>query len=198
MPKVVDHEERRRAFAQAVWRVALKQGVGSISTRSVARESGRSIGTLAHYFSGKGDLMLQAFELVGERCKARLRHLPAPPGAGLEAVRAALAEALPLDEERRAESEIWFGFLGFAAADQPMRATARRRYEQWRGHIAELLRPAAEAGELGPERDLERLAAELVALTDGLAVQALFTPDLMSPPRQLAALDQAIDALRRT
>ena len=46
MPKVVDHEERRRELAHAVWRVIRRQGVDRASVRTVALEAGWSPGAL--------------------------------------------------------------------------------------------------------------------------------------------------------
>ena len=57
MPKIVDHEVRRRELAEAVWRVIVRDGVGDVSIRSVAAEAGWSSGALRHYFSTRAELL---------------------------------------------------------------------------------------------------------------------------------------------
>ena len=64
MPKVVDHEQRRRELAAAVWRVIGREGVAEVSIRAVAAESGWSTGALRHYFATRAELLAFACEEV--------------------------------------------------------------------------------------------------------------------------------------
>ena len=102
MPKVVDHEERRRELAQAVWRVIRRDGIDGASVRTIAREAGWSSGALRHYFETQSALLTFAIGLVVDRIEARIAalELPADPRAAVERL---LLELLPLDEERHAE-----------------------------------------------------------------------------------------------
>ncbi|MGB3635817.1 MAG: TetR family transcriptional regulator, partial [Rubrobacteraceae bacterium] len=69
MPKIVDHEERRRELAEAVWRVILRDGVEGVSVRNVAAEAGWSTGALRHYVGTKEDLLASATQLLDERVR---------------------------------------------------------------------------------------------------------------------------------
>ena len=72
MPKVVDHEQRRRELAHAVWRVIRRQGVDQASVRTVALEAGWSPGALRHYFATQSELLAFAMRLVVERIEGRI------------------------------------------------------------------------------------------------------------------------------
>ena len=71
MPKVVDHDERRLAFAEAAFRVIAKRGFSRVTMRAVADEAGFTTGALVHYFKSKDDLLIEASEHVARVLCAR-------------------------------------------------------------------------------------------------------------------------------
>jgi AcrR family transcriptional regulator len=174
MPKVVDHEQRREELAAAVWRLAARDGLDSLTIRGVAAEAGWSTGALHHYFSDKEELLLFAFRTVADRIGDRVAaaHEAATDPLGL--VGELLAIGLPLDTERRAETRVWFAFLGLALTRPVLARAQRAAYRHWRRLVADALREAQGKGQIEPGIDLEWEAAGLVALVDGLAVQAMF------------------------
>lgn len=190
MPKLVDHELRRRAIAEALWRLADREGLDAINIRAVARESGWSTGVVAHYFADKDDLLAFAFELVGAGCAGRAERARDDAPDRRTALRAMLAEALPLDDRRRLEATIWFGFLVRAAAVPRMGEVVRRRYADWTAQLA------AELAATGSP-DPEGAARELIALVDGLALQALSSPEGMPPEAQERLVAGAVGRLAR-
>ncbi len=193
MPKIVDHEERREELAAAVWRLASRDGLDAVTIRSVSAEAGWSTGALHHYFSDKEELLLFAFKTVADRVGRRVATARAESGEPLELARALLAIGLPLDDERRDETRVWFAFLGLALT-RPLLARAQRlAYEAWRRMVADALRDAQERGDIDEEVDVEREAAALVALVDGLAVQASFDPDCLD----VDLVDERLAELRR-
>lgn len=196
MPKIVDHEERRAELAAAVWSIASREGLEAVTVRRVAEEAGWSTGALVHYFEAKEELLLFAFRTVADRVGRRLARAEERTREPLELVRAQLVEGLPLDSERRAEVRVWFAFLGLAL-NRPALARAQRvTYRAWRDRIAGRLRDAQERGDLRTDVDCAAEAAALVALVDGLAIQATFEPRAVSAQRQVELMDAHLDALR--
>ena len=120
MPKVVDHEQRREELAAAVWRLASRDGLDAVTIRGVAAEAGWSTGALHHYFSDKEELLLFALKTVADRVGRRVATARAESAEPLELARALLAIGLPLDEERRDETRVWFAFLGLALTRPPL------------------------------------------------------------------------------
>jgi AcrR family transcriptional regulator len=176
MPKVVDHEQRREELAAAVWGLASRDGLEAVTIRAVAAEAGWSTGALHHYFSDKEELLLFAFQTVAERVGRRVAAAREVATEPLELVHELLAIGLPVDAERRAETRAWFAFLGLALTRPPLARAQRLAYRAWRGMVADALREAQERGEVDAGIDVDREAAGLVALVDGLAVQATFEP----------------------
>jgi AcrR family transcriptional regulator len=174
VPKVVDHEARRQELATAVWRVIGARGPGSVTIRDVAAEAGWSSGALRHYLPTREELLVFAFRLAGERATERIR------AAGDAPLVEILEQALPLDEERRQEALIWFAFVGLAPTHPTLAAELDRAY---RDIVARLER---RAGDRGPA---------LFAAVDGITVQALAMPALMTAARQRAALRSHVAAI---
>jgi AcrR family transcriptional regulator len=194
MPKLVDHEERRRELGHAVWRVIRRDGVEGASVRAVAREAGWSPGAIRHYFSTQSELLGFAMRLVVERVEDRVSALDevADPRGAVEQV---LHQLLPLDDERRAENEVWLAFSARALIDPAL----RRQYEDVHDKLHEACAAALETLSFGghpgggPPDALE--VERLHALTDGLAVQTALRPGLMTPETIIGVLGLYLDEL---
>jgi AcrR family transcriptional regulator len=104
MPKVVDHETRRRELADALLRVVVRDGFDAVSIRSVADEAGCSIRPLQYYFDDKAQLLAVAHARVSERMAAlvtdAVRTLGDKPHPRT-VVRALVHAFLPTTEEAR-------------------------------------------------------------------------------------------------
>ncbi|HEX7824382.1 MAG TPA: TetR family transcriptional regulator, partial [Mycobacterium sp.] len=103
MPKIVDHDERRIEVLDATWRVIGRFGLEATTVRRIAEEAGYSQGVLAHYFHDKSDILISAHKLAYSRTRARIAVVTAGR-VGLDALRLAMLEALPLDDERYLEA----------------------------------------------------------------------------------------------
>jgi AcrR family transcriptional regulator len=192
MPKIVDHEQRREELAAAVWRLASRDGLDAVTIRAVSAEAGWSTGALHHYFSDKEELLLFAFQTVADRVGRRVATAREESRDPLELARALLAIGLPLDDERRDETRVWFAFLGLALTRPPLARAQRLAYDQWRRIVADALRDAQQRGDIDAEVGVEREAAALVALVDGLAVQASFDPGCLD----VGLVDERLAGLR--
>jgi AcrR family transcriptional regulator len=196
MPKVVDHEQRRRELADAVWRVIRREGVDRASVRTVAAEAGWSPGALRHYFATQSALLAFAMRLVVQRIERRIAALDRASDAR-EAVEQILHELLPLDDERRAENEVWLAFTARALIDPELRAQHNEIHDALHQACASALETLAAAGraQVGPNAAIQ--VERLHALTDGLAVHTALRPDLMPAARIVAVLRLHLDALDR-
>jgi AcrR family transcriptional regulator len=194
MPKVVDHEERRRELGHTVWRVIRRDGVERASVRVVADEAGWSPGALRHYFASQSELLAFAMRLVVERIEARIAALDRATDPR-QAVEQVLYELLPLDDERRAENEVWLAFTARALIDTELRVQHDEVHNELHQACASALETLATAGltYAGTATALE--AERLHALTDGLAVHTALRPDLMPPEHIVAVMRLHLDAL---
>ncbi len=187
MPRVVDHDERREEIAEAAWRVLEREGLPGADLRGIAREAGFTTGVITHYFRDKRELMAFAFGLVVERSTARMAE-----ACGRAGLLEALAQMLPLDEERRRETRVWLVLVGASLTDPGLARALRQRYRQAREAVFPVFR--AVVGEPVGE-DLEELGDELLAVVDGLTVDALADPERYPPERQLGLLRRSLTRL---
>ncbi len=195
MPKVVDWESRRDEVLAATWRIISREGLAGATIRKIAREAGYSPGVLAHYFSGKQDILGSALVLahrrVGERMTRRARGL-----SGLAALRVVMLEALPLDAGRLLEAEIEVSFWGRALGNARLAELQNTEFERLWSRLRGLLAEAEGLGELRAAVDLEEATHQLVALIDGVSVEAVLYPARVPPDRQVALLDTVLAGLR--
>lgn len=190
MPKIVDHEQRRRELAEAVWRVIRHYGIDGASVRTVAQEAGWSAGALRHYFRSQSELLDFAIDLAAERIRQRVGALELADDPR-RAVEQLLSELLPLDDERRAENEVWLAFTARALIDPQLRVRHAEIDDELRAasqRAVEMLGLAA-----GRERALE--AERLHALLDGLALHGAMRPERLTRRRIVAVLRRHLDEL---
>lgn len=193
----MDAVERREAVADAVLRVAERDGLRGASLRGVAVEAGLNIGSVRHYFAGHQELLRFAMQSVIDRTSARLErrrealaaNLAATPGERLDALAELLAELLPLDEDRRRENAVLLEFLVAARTDPDLDALSR---EAIAGVTALARRVLEAAGADASDVECQRLAA----LVDGLGLRCVLQPELVTVDA-VAALRAHLDALAR-
>jgi AcrR family transcriptional regulator len=196
VPKSVDHEGRRIELAGALWRVAARDGLQAATVRSVAAESGWSSGALRHYFPSKSDMLLFAVDHTIGEVRRRIGRLDAS-GHGLAPLRSVLEELLPLDEPRRVESEAWFTLAVRAQTDADLRERRREVDGLIRSTVHGVVRRLAQIGSLSPDRDLEVETLRLHALLDGLVVQGIARPPVLTPAEIRAVLAAHLAELSR-
>jgi AcrR family transcriptional regulator len=190
MPKIVDHEQRRRELAEAVWRVIRRHGVDGASVRTVAQEAGWSAGALRHYFGTQSELLGFAIELAAERIRERVDALELADDPR-RAVEQLLSELLPLDDERRSEAEVWLAFTARSLIDPQLQVRHAEIDDELRAACVR----AVEMLGLPPGRRRGLEAERLHALLDGLALHGAMRPERLPPRRIAAVLRRHLDAL---
>ncbi|RJO74089.1 TetR family transcriptional regulator [Nocardia panacis] len=203
MPKIVDPIQRRKAVADAVFRVVAEEGVQGASLRRVAEEAGLAIGSVRHYFDGHTELLGFALAELNNRVNLRVEaHLARRdtetrprPGHFAEQV---LAELLPLDPPRLEEAAVWLAFTATARSHPALAPIALELASgvRWIAHRA--LTGMAEAGVLNDTiGDLEHESDRLAALLDGLALAAVIDPGRRDPDTIRAVLRLHLASLVR-
>lgn len=167
MPKIVDHDARRRAIVDAVIRVTARAGLAQVTSRAVAGELGVSVGSLWHYYDNFDAIVDDAGHEVARRTMARIRA--ATSGRrGLARIDAMVEELLPLRPDTRDEAFLIVGLWGRVALGES--AQAPRDRELWAPDVAEALAEAVADGDLRPDAPIDGLAEVFHALTLGQQV----------------------------
>ena len=175
MPKIVDHDERRREVLTAASRVIVRDGIDAATTRAIAKEAGYSNGVLAHYFTDKDEILLSALRQSHQRIRERLTR-KIEGATGLAALRELLLDNLPLDAERTQETRLEVSFWSRSLASEHLAEVQRAEAAELRTAVRRLLGEARAAGELTTDENLDDVAERLLALVDGLSLHLLLYP----------------------
>jgi AcrR family transcriptional regulator len=192
MPKLVDVDARRAELLDAVWRIIPRAGIAGVTTRAIAREANVSNGVLSHYFPDKDSLLIEALRTAYSRAHARMRD--ATRGlVGLDAVRAIMLEALPVDETRLLEAQIGVSFWALSLGNEHLVEVIRAEWERFWDVLSFRVDEARSLGELADGVDADELTHELVVLIDGVSAQAVLYPSRVLPRRQIEILDSILE-----
>jgi hypothetical protein len=100
--------------------------------------------------------------------------------------------AATLDSQRLLEAEIEVSFWGRSLGSPELAALQNAEFEKLWSRLRALLLDAQRLGELAAGADIEEATHRLVALIDGLSVEAVLYPARVPPGRQGALLDQLL------
>ncbi|PLT31629.1 TetR/AcrR family transcriptional regulator [Peribacillus deserti] len=194
MPKFVDHEKQKILLAEAVWRIIRREGIEKASVRNIAEEAGISTGSMRHYFSTQSELFAFAMELVATRVKERMERF-AFSGNPVEDMRKLLLELLPMDEERRAETEVWLAFNIKALSDPNLKKLSTRVYQEMKQGMSLMVDTLIQYDLAVSEIDRDSEIENLYGLIDGLALHAIIRTDDLPPETMEEAVSQYIGRL---
>ncbi|WP_066907933.1 TetR/AcrR family transcriptional regulator [Millisia brevis] len=194
MPKIVDHDAKRREIIQTVWRLIANEGVAAVTSRRIAKEFGNANGMLLYYFRNKEEMLTEAYRFVNDSTETRFErwsHL-----RGIAGLRAFVIETLPLDETRLTEARIVVAFWQQAQHRPPRAEIHRELMDRWWNRLAGFLNQAVADGEAPGHLDIEESADLFLTLITGSQAMATLTPELATPERQVAGLDAQISYIR--
>ncbi len=187
MPKVVDTDQRRTELADAAARVIARAGIDGASLREVAAEAGWTTGALVPYFSTKAELL--AFTLQASLDRRRARHAERSAMEPADALRDLLVGPLPTTPDTTLHWIVTLAFAAQSSSDPELAAIQHEAYLHFRSAVIDLV-VASGRGAAGRAATTE--AERLIAVVNGVALQALFAPDLWSTDRQIVAVDAAL------
>lgn len=194
MPKVVDHEARRRDFIEAAYQTILQEGLAKTTVRAVAKRAGYTTGALVHYFADKDELIREVLEANGIVVRERMEQAQAAH-QGRAALREVLAEALPTNQRKGSSWRIWLAMWYHSEESESMRNEERKRYREWVGRIQSILEQAVALQELPRGTDTRAEAKLLVALIDGIGVQYLLANGRLPAKQITHMLDTYLERL---
>ncbi|RDI64822.1 TetR/AcrR family transcriptional regulator [Nocardia pseudobrasiliensis] len=173
MPRLVDHEQRRRQITGAVRRVIVGGGLAAVTFQTVAAEAGVSVRLVQYYFGTKRDFLLATHRSVmddaGNRFLQRWTAL-GPDATPRETIRAILTEVLPLDPRRREEAVVLGAFNTAAISGQGITSEETLAAPRaLRDVVADQLRRAQRLGEAGDRINPELDADLILSATGGFA-----------------------------
>jgi AcrR family transcriptional regulator len=161
--------ERRDEIVAAACRIALEEGLQSVTLRRVAEVVGIMPGLVNHYFPVADDLAAIAFAAAAE-AEREMVFSAAPAGAGVVARLRALLEAL-YEQGSDAISLLWLDAWQASRNRPALRAEVGRQMEAWQERLEGLIAEGVAAG-CFQVADVASAAMRILALIDGMSVQA--------------------------
>lgn len=181
LPKVVDHEQKRKLIAESAWNIIEEKGIEHASIRAVAAAAGLSPGALRHYFSTQDELLLFIVDYYltrgAARAGERLEISPIP----MKAAKEILLLLLPLDAEKRTAVGVWWNFAIRSLTSSALQAKKDELTDGLHFLTKAVLDILAEAKLLPSSVDVQLETLRLAAIVEGLTILALLRPELYAP-----------------
>ena len=161
--------QRRDEIVAAAGRIALSDGLQSLTLRRVAQELAVAPGLINHYFRDVDALVAAAFAAAaGVEREAVFAGLEAEPDPRRQV-------GLLLDRLSRDDSDaislVWLDAWQASRSRPPLKEEVRRQMLAWQEQLAALVARGQAAGVFSPG-DASAAAQRILALIDGLSVQA--------------------------
>jgi AcrR family transcriptional regulator len=180
MPRPVDHNQRKREIAHALWELISVHGLESASMRNVAHAAHMSTGQLQHYFKTRDDLLEYAVALLSERAQerieAKLAILPVSPTPE-NILRQCLYDVLGLDSESRLTVLVHVAFFASVLSNPHVFEAIRKSNDTLYTFTADLITQAQADGRcpatLDPVKETYGIWSLTVSLGMDLALGTL-------------------------
>ncbi len=186
----VNHDERRRTIAEAVWRLLESGGLEAASVRGVVAETGLSSGSIRFFFSTQAELHAFAMSSLAERVKDRIGRASEPDER--ERAVSMVSELLPLRDDTERELGVWLAFVAKARHDAALARIVAEQAEAVRDFLTKVVSDLIELGIRPPSADIASDVRQLNAVVDGLTFELLTAPAIVSRDEAAATLRRAL------
>ena len=178
MPRVsAQHEQEvRERIVRAATRVFSERGFHRATMQDIVRASGLSVGAIYTYFKSKDELILAGCDLITDQEMSELARRLAPIEGFRERIAAAvgfLFDQIEVESWQLGSTRLLA--LAWAEADTSpaIREMLLRRRREVHGVTVGLLQEGIARGEFPAWLDVDRTAAGLGALLDGVILQSI-------------------------
>jgi AcrR family transcriptional regulator len=186
--------ERRDAILTAANEVFATRGFRGASLATIAKRVGMSEPGLLHHFASKEELLLELLKLRDQHDDERIAQARAAHAHVLD-VLDVLLELCRQNEERPGIVRL-FTILAAESVDgdHPAHDWFLERYRDRRRTLVDRLAEEQRQGRVDADLDTETVAAQILAMFDGLQIQWLLDPDGVD---MVAVFEDFLARLRR-
>lgn len=174
-------EERRLQLIRATIRTIARRGLSDTTIATVAREADLSQGIINLHFQSKDRLLVETLRHVAEEYRSTWRKALEDAGPDPADKVARLIE-VDFDPRvcHRNKLAVWFAFWGESKSRPTYRKICAEHDRKYQDMMTALCAELIEQGPY-PEADAETVAAGLSAMTEGLWLDLLVTPETLVP-----------------
>src|SRR5699024_6560318 len=174
MPKVIDHDERRRQIIAVARQLMVEGGFGAATMRGIAAAAGFANGALKHYFDGKEAIVEATFDSVLQEMTGVMAGLE-ESGNPVANLRSYITAALPLDSYRISGARVLLSLCEYASTNAHLAERYRQHLHFWSSQLGE--RIALVLGDSAIADEVEALADEIITVSIGANVASLLLPE---------------------
>ncbi|GGM10526.1 hypothetical protein GCM10011594_33020 [Nakamurella endophytica] len=172
---------------EAARSVIADRGLHATTVRDVAAAGGVAVGTVTYHFSGIAEVLAGVLELEMQSYSDPIWARAAQAASGRDGLASLLDGLLAPDDRAHEHWKLWLDFWTLAAHQPRYAEWQSRVYRQLHELVERLLTRGVEDGSLTVD-DPAETAVELVALLDGLVVQAYLPGSRLDPARARAVI----------
>ncbi|MDQ4214564.1 TetR/AcrR family transcriptional regulator [Microbacterium capsulatum] len=195
MPKIIDHDQRRREIVEVAKGIILKGGFEAATMRSIASEAGFANGALKHYFPGKESIVAATFETILAQISEGIQEAGSAPESAEAALRGFLDATIPGDPEQIAAGRVLLALWEYAMSNEALAELYRSHLSSWRVQLVERMEAASDEGAIRAQ-DFVPFANEFISAAVGATVINLMYPDGERIVEYRGYIDQFLARLR--
>jgi AcrR family transcriptional regulator len=191
MPAKVDADDRRRQLVLAAAGLIADEGINALTNAKIANRLSGSTTMVTHYFRSKRELVLDTYQTMASRSRARLEQ--AMRGSD-DPLAACLQALLPLDDPTRLEWRVWLAYQGMSVGDPELTRIWASRAASAVDRITRLIEAERMPSSIDPALEGDRL----FALIQGMSFQSIVDPKRWSPAYLRRIVDTELLRLRQS
>ena len=191
MPAKVDADDRRRQLVLAAAELIADEGINALTNAKIAKRLSGSTTMVTHYFRSKRELVLDTYQTMASRSRARLEQ--AMRGSD-DPLAACLHALLPLDDPTRLEWRVWLAYQGMSVGDPELTRIWASRAASAVDRITRLIKAERMPSSIDPAMEGDRL----FALIQGMSFQSIVDPKRWSPAYLRRIVDTELLRLRHS
>ncbi|CCH29634.1 TetR/AcrR family transcriptional regulator [Actinosynnema sp. NPDC047251] len=172
MPKVIDHDQRRREIVEVAKKLIAEGGFEAATMRSIVAAAGFANGALKHYFASKDEIIAATFESVLQATAQHMSEL-GPYASAVESLRGFVTAAMPLEPHQITSARVLLVLWEHSVANPDLARRYRDLLTTWRAELCVRVAAARGAGESPEDAAVGVLADEIISVTIGANVAGL-------------------------
>lgn len=165
-------DTRRRAILEAAAEVVSAAGEAGCTLSAVSKASGCSVGMIQHHFGTRSELIVAAARQRIHEAEQEWLAIARAETGPMERIRHLLVFAVHGERPFAQAWSFWLELYAAARRDPRLRQEINTALEVWRRFFLDVLEEAHAAGLVRAGRPPRHQAQLLLALVDGLALQA--------------------------
>lgn len=192
----LEPEQRKALLIEATLACLKRHGFQGASIRKICAEAGVSVGLINHHYSGKDELVAEAYLTVTGRVMQLLREAIAEAAPDARARLSAFFRASFCAELLDPQLlDAWLAFWGAVKTAEEINKAHDHSYGEYRALLAQALNELAQEQEWA-DFDAELAAIALSALLDGLWLESGLNPNTFTPEQGVQICEAWVDGLQ--